>query len=262
MCNAAGCILIVLGTFAAVPRPAIQQDPGHDARAGTDRGDRRQLRARLRNLQRRGGGRGRRGAIHRGPILRDGPGHAAELRRSRALVRGGLERRRGSASRSLARLYELGRGVPRTTPGLTCSIARRRKAATRSPSTRSASSWTAVAAEARTPQRPRSTTRSPPRPATTAPSSPSPGCMPSGRGVTRDRAAADHWYAEAVKQIQAKASAGDLQAQERLGRLYLDGEGVPRDTQQGSFRLAQHRGPAWPVVGSAPARGPVRTRRG
>jgi uncharacterized protein len=48
-----------------------------------------------------------------------------------------------------------------------------------------------------------------------------------------DPEAAERLYTEAAKTVMAKANSGNVYAQERLGRLYLEGKGVPKDAQAG-----------------------------
>jgi TPR repeat protein len=68
-----------------------------------------------------------------------------------------------------------------------------------------------------------------------------------GNGLAADPAEAERWYAAAVKSY---AGADNARAQERLGQMYLDGRGVPKDVMQGVLlleRVAQE-GRIWTQV--------------
>jgi TPR repeat protein len=51
--------------------------------------------------------------------------------------------------------------------------------------------------------------------------------------VAADPAAAEYWYAEAAKTVKTKATSGNVRAQDRLGQLYLEGKGLPKDPEAG-----------------------------
>jgi TPR repeat protein len=55
-----------------------------------------------------------------------------------------------------------------------------------------------------------------------------------GNGLGADTAEAERWYAAAAKSY---AGADSAKAQERLGQMYLDGRGVPKDVMQGVLLL-------------------------
>jgi TPR repeat protein len=54
-----------------------------------------------------------------------------------------------------------------------------------------------------------------------------------GDGLAADPEKAEQLYAEAAKTVMAKAKSGNVYAQDRLGRLYLEGKGVPKDPKAG-----------------------------